>query len=282
MATKPKENQKGIAELQKYLLSGKTEIKSKELSAMGFDLSNRNFTVRNIKLGIDISGSAYLLSLADNQKDLDGNPIAENEKLMTRVQTLWEAGKRKITNMELADFNIYPAAMSFDIGNVRLNSFLNLTNSYDFEVINAEKDISGKWLDSAVTTKRVIDTLLKFPFTKEQADLAEVPLNKLLEVFFKLHFKTVKRSDTSLPGLLDLTVGSGKTKIAIELKKAEKIKTTTGRNNCRSQIEDYHRNAGVPLIFLVAGHKHDMEDRNVSACFQKAQELGLQQFRMQV
>jgi hypothetical protein len=150
------------------------------------------------------------------------------------------------------------------------------------ELINQEKDVAGKWLDSAVTTKRVVDTLLKYQFTTEQADLSELEINKELETFFKIHYKSVKKSDTSNKGLLDLTIGGGKNMVALELKKAEQLKKSSKSNECMGQIGRYHDQLGSNLILVVAGHKKDMDDKYVNACFDKAQQLGMGSYKMMV
>lgn len=148
-------------------------------------------------------------------------------------------------------------------------------------MINKEKNIDNKWLDSAVTRTRVMDTIINFRYDQKMLELAEVPLNKELEIFFKKHFESVKKSDTSDKGLIDLTIGNEKSKIAIELKLARKIKLADASQKCRGQIEDYKKQFGSNLILVIAGIKAEKQEKYLQECIKKAESLGIKSFYME-
>ena len=113
MATKTKENVKGIKAIQDLFLQGKKEVKKSEIDSLGFDTSLKKFEK-------DLLFEKYYISVVDKLKDLDGNLINENTKLIHRIHTLWEAGKREIPFKDLFDLNI--PAISFVFGASRLMS----------------------------------------------------------------------------------------------------------------------------------------------------------------
>jgi hypothetical protein len=280
MTTKANENVKGIKAIQERLIQGKKEIKKSDLEGLGFDTSNRKFEIRNIKVEKDLLFDTFYFSVSDKQKDLNGNPIGQNTKLLHRIHTLYEAGKREFPFSELHALNILPLPSEIKIGNILLSNYLGIDKSYDITLIDKEKNIDNKWLDSSVTMTRVLDTLMNFQYDKKMLELAEVPLNKELENYFKEHFESVKKSDTSNKGLIDLTIGNEKNKIAIELKLSRKLKQANDSQKCRGQIEDYHKQFGENLILIVAGLKSEMDDKYVSAAIDKAASLGIKYYRM--
>jgi hypothetical protein len=133
-------------------------------------------------------------------KEIDGNPIIHNTKLIHRIHSLWEAGKKEIKFSELIKHNVFTSTSEIKIGNILLSNYLGIDKSYDISLIDKEKNIEDKWLDSAVTMDRVIDILMDFHYGQKLLELPEVPLNKVLEVYFKEHFESVKKSDTSNKG----------------------------------------------------------------------------------
>jgi hypothetical protein len=280
MATTTKENLKGIKAIQERLIQGKKEIKKADLEELGFDTSVKKFEIGNIKFEKDLFFDTFYFSITDKQKDLDGNPINENTKLLHRIHTLYEAGKREFPFSELHILNILPLPSEIKIGNILLSNYLGIDKSYDITLIAKEKNIDNKWLDSSVTITRVLDTLINFQYDKKMLELAEVPLNKELEKYFKEHFESVKKSDTSNKGLIDLTISNEKNKVAIELKLSRKLKQANESQKCRGQIEDYHKQFGKNLILVVAGLKSEMDDKYVSAATDKATSLGIKFYRM--
>ncbi len=73
MATKTKENVKGIKAIQDLFLQGKKEVKKSEIDSLGFDTSLKKFEIRNIKFEKDLLFEKYYISVVDKLKDLDGN-----------------------------------------------------------------------------------------------------------------------------------------------------------------------------------------------------------------
>ena len=282
MTTNTKENIKGIQGIQERLIQGKKDIKKSELESFGFDTSSNKIEIQNMKVEKDFLFGIYNLSIIDKYKDLEGNLISENTKLLQRIHNLWEAGKKEFPFTELYALNILPLTSEIKIGNILLLNYLGIDKSYDITLINKEKNIDNKWLDSSVTITRVMDTLINFHYDEKMLELAEVPLNKELEKYFKLHFESVKKSDTSNKGLIDLTIGNERSKIAIELKLSRKVKQANESQKCRGQIEDYKKQFGSNLILVIAGEKADKQEKYVQECIKKSDSLGIKCYFMPV
>lgn len=278
MTTKTKENIKGIKAIQDRLIQGKKDIKKTELETLGFDTTMKKFEIRNVKAEKDVFFDTYYLTLIDKLKDLDGNLITENAKLLHRIHVLWEGGKKEFPFSELHALNILPLPSEIKIGNILLSNYMGIDKSYDIALIDKEKNIDNKWLDASVTMTRVMNALMNFQYDKKMLALAEVPLNKELEIYFKKHFESIKKSDTSNKGLIDLTIGNEKSKIAIELKLSRQLKIDSLK--CLGQIEVYNKQFGKNLILVVAGLKSEMDDKNVSLATEKATSLGIKSYRM--
>lgn len=180
MANKVNKNIKGVKTIQELLLQGKKEIKKSELESLGIDTSLKKFEILNIKFEKDLFFDKYYISVIDKLKDLDGNLIRENNKLSHRIHSLWEAGKKEILFKDLYSLNIPTIASEIKIGNVLLSNYMGIDKSYDITLINKEKNIDNKWLDSSVTRARVLDVLIEFSYDNKMLELAEVPLNKEL------------------------------------------------------------------------------------------------------
>lgn len=280
MATKIRVNPKGVKIIHERLLSGKKDIKKAELDSLGFDTSSKKFEIGNIKFEKDMLFETFYFSVKDKLRDLDEKLISENQKLMQRIHVLWEAEKKEISFKDLAALNIPAAASELKIGNVLLSNYIGIDKSYDIELINKNKNIDNKWIDSSVTMARVKDVLSDFDYNKKMFALAEVPLNKELEIYFKQHFVSVKKSDTSNKGLIDLTIGNEKNKIALELKLSRKIKQSSESQKCRGQIEDYNKQYGSNLILVIAGEAKDKQEKYLQECTRKAETLGMSCFFM--
>jgi Holliday junction resolvase len=268
----------GIKTIQDLVRRGIKEINKSELTNLGFDTSLKEIVIRNIKIEKNNLLGTYNLSIINKYDDINGNPISENVSLIHRIHNLWEAGRKEINFSDLIDLNIFTPASEIKIGNIRLSNYLGIDESYDISLINNEKNIDNRWLDLAVKMSRVMDTLIKFPFDQKMLQLPEVPLNKVLEKYFKEHFESVKKSDTSNKGLIDLTIGNEKTKIAMELKLARKIKLASESQKCRGQIEDYKKQFGSNLILVIAGEKGDRQEKYLQECIKKSDSLGIKSF----
>ena len=275
-----KQDPKAIKQLTKEVLSGKKQLKTSQLQKIGVQIHGANFLVGNVAIEKNILADSYYISSYDPEKDIDGNSIATNKKLQLRIINLFEAGKKSISKKELLDFRIITSATSLEIGNARLTNILGLGRSFDISLADETKTIDGRWKDQGITIKKVIDSLLNFPFGKKQLALNEVPLNKELENYLKMYFETVKKSDSSKKGLLDLTIGNGKSTIAIEMKIARQLAKTGNRNACIGQIGQYHQQFGSNLILLIAGTNTEMAHKNIGDCIKEAKKLNIEVFKM--
>ena len=278
MTIMTKENMKEVKYLQQLLSERKKDYTKSDIEKGGLDTSLKKFELGNFRVEKDSFFGLYSISVIDKQKDIYGNPISQKSEFIHRVRSLWETGKKEIPFSEVFSFDIITPASEIRIGNILLSNYLGLTKSYDISLIDKEKNIDNKWLDNAVTINRVMDALLNFHYDENLLALAEVPLNKEIEKYFKEHFESVKKSDTSNKGLIDLTIGNEKSKIAIELKLSRKIKLASESQKCRGQIEDYKKQFGSNLILVIAGEKTDRQEKYLQECIKKAEELGIKCF----
>ncbi len=273
-----KENMKDAKYLQQLLIERKRDYTKLDMEKGGLDTSLKKFELGNFRVEKDGLFGLYTISVVDKQKDIYGNPISQNTEFIYRVRSLWEAGKKEIPFSEVFSFDIITPASEIKFGNIQLSNYLGLTKSYDISLIDKEKNIDNKWLDNSVNINRVMDALLNFHYDENLLALAEVPLNKEIEKYFKEHFESVKKSDTSNKGLIDLTIGNEKSKIAIELKLSRKIKLASESQKCRGQIEDYKKQFGSNLILVIAGEKSDRQEKYLQECIKKAEEIGIKYF----
>lgn len=278
MATVTKENVKGIKAIQKQFLNGKREIKKADLTNLGFDTALGKLEIKNIKAQKGIMLDTYSLSVIDKNKDFDGNLISENKNLLHRIHALWGAGKKVIPFSDILASNIDPSASEIKIGNILLSNYFGIEKDYKISPINSEKNIDNKWIDSAVTIKKVLDALINFPYNKKMFQLAEAPLYKELDKYFKEHFESV----TYNKKLIDLTIGNGNTKIVIKLKLSRKMVRESESQKCRGQIEDYKKQFGSNLILVFAGENADNQVEYMQECSKKADSLGIKSFFMEV
>ena len=149
MKSNTKENIKSIKAIQELLLKGKNEVVKTDLEILGIDTSSSKIELRNIKLEKNLLFGSFYISVIDKLKDLDGNLISQNNKLLQRIHSLWEAGKTEIPFKELNELNIPSVASEIEIGNILLSNYLGLDKSYDISIINREKNIDNKWLDNS-------------------------------------------------------------------------------------------------------------------------------------
>jgi hypothetical protein len=205
-----KENIVAIKLLQEYYKTGQ-DVKEKDLKNIGVDTAKRVHQFRNLSIEKSFLGD-WNAKLVDETKDLDGNPIKDNKKLVQRIKALYENGTNKINFSDFFALNIHPTAKEILIENLRLKNysdFLVKFDYYEISIVDKNKSIEGLWIDKAITTERVLDALHKFEISeKELSLLSEVKLNKSLEDHFKLYFEYVKKSGTSNKGLIDLLLGS--------------------------------------------------------------------------
>ena len=273
MKTKAKENEKLIIELQKLLLSNK-KTDEKALKSIGIDTSLKIQEFRNIKITNDF-WNGITVSVIDNTKDLNGNPIAENKKLVLRVKNLLENGTKKIKVIELSELNIWNPAKEIILGNIRLKNYSDFLISYDhyeIQIIDEKKNIDGLWLDSVITTDRILDVLHKFDLSaKEIIKMKELDLNKELELHFKQYFETVKKGGRSNQGDIDIILGSNHN-YGIELKLAKELSKASSSQKAIGQIELYTKQFKGNFMLIVAGLASEKNDKAVSLVVKKAKD----------
>jgi hypothetical protein len=273
MATKTKENVKLIKDLQSLLLSNK-KADEKALKSIGIDTTIKIQEFRNVKVTNDY-WNGLTVSVIDNQKDLDGIPIADNKKLVLRAKNLLENGTKKIKITELSDLNIWNPAKDIVLGNLRLKNYSDFLISYDhyeIQVIDNKKNIDGLWVDSVISTDRILDVLHKFDLTAKQLNnMSEVELNKELEIHFKKYFLTVKKGGRSNEGDIDLILGSNHN-YGIELKLAKAVKNIKKAQEAMGQIEMYTRQFKGNFMLIIAGLASDKSEKAISELVRKAKD----------
>jgi hypothetical protein len=266
-----KENLKAISKLQSLVKQGKKTIEKDELIKLGIDLSNDKIKLRNIEIKKDLFGM-WSISIIDKKADLDGNMISENNKLLKRIQNLYESGETTISFTDLiSEFNIYTSATDLNIGNFNLNSLLRLS-VYDISLIDKNKNISGKWIDKSVDNKKVKEVLLKFKFTSEMLKLSEVQLNKELETHFKQYFETVKKGDSTNQGLVDLNIGNGQ--YVIELKLSREAKKSDQADRAVGQVERYKEHFSDKFMLVIFGEESDRSEKCINLISKKVKDSG--------
>ena len=273
MATKQKENSKLIKDLQTLLLSNK-KADEKALQAIGIDTTIKSQEFRNVKISNDF-WNGLTVEVLDNLKDLDGNPISENKKLISRVKNLMENGNKKINITELSELNIWNPAKDIVLGNLRLKNFSDFLftyEHYEIQIIDEKKNIDGLWLDNVITTDRILDVLKKYSLTARQlSSMNEMDLNKDLEVLLKQHFETVKKGGRSNQGDIDLIIGSNHN-YGIELKLAREIAKAAASQKAIGQIELYTRQFKGNFMLIVAGKSSEKNEKSVSEVVRKAKD----------
>ncbi len=264
-----KENLKAISKLQSLIKEGKKTIEKDELIKLGIDISNDKLKLRNIEIKKDLFGM-WSLSIIDKKADLDGNMISENNKLLKRIQNLYESGETTISFTDLiSEFNIYTSATDLNIGNFNLNSLLRLS-VYDISLIDKNKNISGKWIDKSVDNKKVKEVLLKFNFTSKMLKLSEVQLNKELETHFKQYFETVKKGDSTNQGLVDLNIGNGQ--YVIELKLSREAKKSDQADRAVGQVERYKEHFSDKFMLVIFGEESDRSEKCINLISKKVKD----------
>jgi len=264
-----KENLKAISKLQSLVKEGKKTIEKDELIKLGIDLSCDKLKLRNIEIKKDLFGM-WSISIIDKKADLDGNMISENNKLLKRIQNLYESGETTISFTDLiSEFNIYTTATDLNIGNFNLNSLLRLS-VYDISLIDKNKNISGKWIDKSVDNKKVKEVLLKFNFTSKMLKLSEVQLNKELETHFKQYFETVKKGDSTNQGLVDLNIGNGQ--YVIELKLSREAKKSDQADRAVGQVERYKEHFSDKFMLVIFGEESDRSEKCINLISKKVKD----------
>lgn len=268
-----KENLRLVRDLQALLLSN-TKADEKALQKIGIDTEIKSQEFRNIRIKNDF-WNGITIEVIDDMKDLDGNLISENKKLISRVKNLCENGTKKIKTKELADLNIWNPSKEIVLGNLRLKNqsdFLFTYDHYDIQIVDNKKNIDGLWIDSVISTDRILDVLKKYSVSaKKIASMKELDLNKELEVLLKQYFETVKKGGRSNQGDIDLIIGSNHN-YGIELKLAREISKAAACQKAIGQIEQYTRQFKGNFMLIVAGKTSEKNEKGVSDVVKKAKD----------
>jgi hypothetical protein len=268
MTTK-KENLIAIKLLHDRIKNGKDSVSTNELEKAKVDISLSTQTFRNVLLKKDFFGD-WVIRVNNDSLDLNGNPISENKKLISRLKALWENDQKKIKVKELNALNIYSPANTIDIQNFRLtdNSMLVKYDFYDISLIDKNKNIDGLWIDKMIGTERILDVLNDFSIKSTQIKtISELDLNKLLENHFKKYFENVKKGGTSDKGLIDLIIGD--MIYGIELKLGRELRKTTQADRAIGQIDRYMEKFGANFMVVIAGTQDDKNEKSVQNLIKK-------------
>lgn len=279
---KQKENVKVIRELQNIIKLQKP-IDESILKSIGIDTSIKSQDFRNIRITYD-SWNGFKVSLVDETCDLDGNSIASNQKLVSRVKNLFENGKYQIQFRDLLDLNIWTPAKKIQLGNILLRNysdFLFTREYYDIQIIDENKNIDNLWKDKAINSDRVLDVLNYFNISVKQfSKMKELELNKLLEAHFKTHFETVKKGGTSNQGLIDLIIGTNHN-YGIELKLAKELSKASVSQRAIGQIELYTKQFNGNFMLIIAGLQSEKNEKTIGELVKKAKECKCQYYYLE-
>jgi hypothetical protein len=266
-----KENLKLVLKIQDYLKSGKTKPNENELIEFGVDVSKQSQMFRNIMLEKNFWGK-WVLNIIDPLKDLDGKLISENNKLLQRLKALYENGIKEINLNDFMELNIITPATELKIGNFKLEATSLMyvyPQSYHIMISDKNRNIDGLWLDSVITSEKVLEVLHKFDIAYvDLIKLTEVQLNKLIEEHFKKYFENVKKSGTSNKGLIDLLIGSNQN-YAIELKLARELKKSSVSQRAIGQIDLYMEQFNHNFMVIIAGSAEEKREKYIQDLIKK-------------
>jgi len=262
-------NIKALKGLQDFLLSGKVTIPNDQLVSLGVDTTISRQEFRNIILDKDFLGF-WNLSVKNSLNDLDGNPIAENKKLLQIIKAHYENGKN-LKYQELHNLNIWTPKINFKIGNFVLDCFLSLNSSYTIGLIDSNKNVDNLWIDRVIDNDKILFVINKFSISKNELEkLKELDLNKMLELHFKQYFATVKKGGTSNKGLIDLILGDNV--FGIELKLARELKKSDQADRAKGQIDRYKEEFKSNFMMVIAGSPEEKKEKNVQDLIRKIKE----------
>jgi hypothetical protein len=251
---------KALETLQTKFLAGTEEIRKSELEALGVNVQEQVLEFKNLRLEKQWIFAYYTISLIDEKKDLDGIPLSEHNRLFNKLLSLWEDGKRTITDEEMRELKIRTPLDPICIRNFELSRFRILTipyGLYNISLIDRNKDPEGKWTDEASDVQKVVDEIETFGSSAKSLT-TERALEAELYKHLKQKFHTVQRQ-VYIGGAkalqIDIDIGDGK--IGVELKLASKIVKSTEKQRLIGQMHDYTTKRYKPenFVLVVAGHR---------------------------
>lgn len=282
-------DQKVLELVQKEYIKQKTKssfslayIETDKLKSLGVDISLKRIELGNLILKKDLlSSDKYSINLADKRKDLDCVPLNDHQKLLARVQKLWEQGEKQISFDDLHKLKIWTPLTTIKVGNFQLYSSILNGNNYTIFLIDENKDGYGRWINKAVDHKKIVKVLDEFNFTQEQMrTYKETTLNAELEKHFRLFFDNANKSKGNLKGIFDLEIGD--MDYVIEIKLSSSAKKTDQRDRAYGQMKRYLDEFNSKnYMLLIAGDKADKQDYNIKALKKAAeQEFGISYYFM--
>jgi hypothetical protein len=246
---------------------GQTDITTADLIDFGVENPSNTIKIANVKLEKQFLMSKYTITCNDDTKDLLGNKLSEHDGLFDLLKDLWLGGKTQVTCPQLQKLHISgDGTTTIKLKNFKLSipmiSAVHI--AYNISMVDSEKDVDNKYIDSAVTVERVTDCLRDYTLTLTKLKkISEVDLNKELELHLKHYFTSVKKSETSNKGLIDLSIGKGK--VVGELKLARELKKNDQRDRAWGQIDRYREQFSDNFLFVVVGEADDVHEDNIKA-----------------
>lgn len=266
-----KTNQKALELIQKEFIKQKNksslatpDIQPETLEKLGIDISKKKIEMGNLVLKKDLwPTNKYSINLLDKKKDLDGIPLNEHVKLLTRIQKLWDQGEKKIPYDDLQKLKIWTPITNIKIGNFELYSSILNGNNFTIALIDENKDGYGRWIDKAVDHKKIVKVLDAYKFTKNQLKTyKETTLNAELEKHFRKYFDNANKSKGNLKGIFDLEIGN--MSYVIEIKLSSSAKKTGESDRAYGQMKRYLGEfKSKNYMLLIAGDASDKQDSNI-------------------
>ena len=269
-----KENIKLIKELQELLKNGKTKLDDDFVAKYKID-ELKNLVFRNIELEENFWGR-YVITIIDEENDLDGNDFSENKELVKKLKTLWNNDIYEIEFDFFTKLNIVTPATRLKVGNFLLKAKESLLdwnisdNCYNISIYDDEKNVDDLWTDEAITKDRIIDVLHNFEFNDVIYNKnSETKLNTLLEKYFKKFFENVKKSSNSNKGLIDLVIGENND-FGIEMKLARELKKPDQCDRAVGQFSRYTEEFEDDFLIVVFGTIEEKNEKYVKVLHKKA------------
>ena len=251
-------------------------ISPKELKKTGIDTTDKTIEIKNLILKKDILFTDnYSIRLIDESKDLNGTPLSDHPELLAKLMKIWKQDENKISFTELLKLNIYTPLTNFIVGNFELNAS-TFGKHFTITIADDEKNEESKWIDDAVSLKRVLKILGEYKLTAHKLrNYKELDLNSDLQTFFKHSFVSVHKSSGHHKELFDLVIGDiDNNAVVIELKMAKSAQSAGESDRACHQMERYA--AQIPdtdFVMVIVGPDNLEEHNNIQKIYKKSKKL---------
>lgn len=276
-------------EISSCLGKGILELASDKIQNLGFDTSSGLLEVGNVKLEKKLFSNFFNIECIDDSKDIFGTSIENHEILWKNLCHGWEANHKFIRNTQLAQIGIVTNLNKIKVGNFsleigigfNLNQF-SINGGYSIYLIDKEKDIYGKWIDSSVNLSKIQYVLSLYTFLEDDLENAdEVKWNKSLEEHFRTYFITAYKGEKNRNKLnLDLIVGGGSNEYGLELKIAQKLLVGAKSRDASGQLIEYSKDFGKKIVLVILGNRKTEQEPKISMLKEFVQEFGLSYYYM--